>query len=184
MKNLDRNKYLFIQFDRNIHLADFESCEIVELNENTICNQFYFHGYCKKLLKHQCHKNHDFKRIFCFKKQKINKIKSEKNIEFVQKEDNSDAKFEKFMIKHNAGIDAFMTGYVMLYLTGKISNFEFQSNKHQGIPNINLENFRDINFFNFNIYLSGKDFPLVIQKSKFHSISIQHKEKKQKLEKQ
>ncbi|RNA29528.1 target of EGR1 1-like [Brachionus plicatilis] len=106
--------------------------------------------------------------------------RNDKNFKSIQEENkvenHSEIQFKKQTMIHNAGIDAFMTGHVMLFLIGKISNFE--SVGTLDIQNINLQNFKDVHSFNFNINLSGKDFPLVIQKSNFHSISLQHREKK------
>lgn len=184
MKKLNDKIYFEIVFDQNIYLEDFQFSDSTELNEKTICNQYYLHGYCSKLLDKQCQKNHDLKKIFNFyvKKENSKTAKYSNSVPLIHErnKENSGDESTKLEIKHNAGIDAFMTGLVMLYLIGKISNFQFIG--AIDIKKINLNAFKEMESFNYNINLSGKDFPLVIQKSRFNSISLQHREKKQKLE--
>lgn len=183
MKKLKNKNYFEIEFDQNIYLEDFQLCDEIELSEQSICNQYYLHGHCTKLLDQECHRNHDLKKIFNFYIKKENTKTTKSFSCFTQKEkkeNNCRVESTKMEIKHNAGIDAFMTGFVMIYLTGKISNFEYNGSLE--MKKINLSSFKEMESFNYNINLSGKDFPLVIQKSKFNSISLQHREKKQKLE--
>ena len=78
---------------------------------------------------------------------------------------------------HTAGLDAFMTGYVMLNYLNKFSKFE---RKNSNESSCSLEQFVNLSEFNFSVYLSGKDYPLIVKKSNFASTSLNHQEKKQR----
>lgn len=86
---------------------------------------------------------------------------------------------------HSAGLDAFMTGYVMLNYINKFTKFKRAA---ELIDDMNTEEkifFKDIfqleSMFRNNISLAGKDYPLVVAKSNFSSTSNGHKEKKERL---
>ncbi|CAF0732084.1 unnamed protein product [Brachionus calyciflorus] len=186
-KRTNKNVCFKIKFGDYCYLSDFGDNDENELNENLICKQYFLHGYCSRLTIEKCDKIHDIKRIFRFE---INKkmIKRNKNgcdklsemgeILKVSSLDNETISIPKGL-KHNAGCDAFMTGYVMLYFINKFSNVPNKGD----LRKILLSEFDGLERFNFNLNLSGKDYPLIIQKSNFNSVSVQHQEKKLRISK-
>lgn len=80
---------------------------------------------------------------------------------------------------HNAGLDAFMTGYVMLNYINRFSKFKTIDNMDQDIIQLGHFDAFESRFRN-NVSLAGKDYPLTICKSNFATISTKHKEKKEK----
>lgn len=81
---------------------------------------------------------------------------------------------------HNAGVDSFMTGFVMLYYINKFSQFKAKSNTTT--TTISLNDFVDFDRFASNIYLTGKDYPFMVKKSFYSSTTVKHQNKKIKID--
>lgn len=76
---------------------------------------------------------------------------------------------------HNSAIDSFMTGYIFAYFCMKYSNLtDIVSNCSNEI--IKLDNLNNLNCWLNNVYLTGKDHPLIVNKSSFVKTSMDHQE--------
>lgn len=80
---------------------------------------------------------------------------------------------------HSAGLDAFMTGYVMLAYVAKYSTTKSDQKTK---TRIKLNDLDGLERFVNNVYLSGKDYPFCVQKSHFVACSSNHQAKKIKLQ--
>ena len=150
------------------------------MNEK-ICKNYSVYGYCNT---DSCSKSHDIEIILrndLMKKEKQNVQKLKMLQESNENSDCDGAVIQQITTAnktHTAGLDAFMTGYVMLNYLNKFSKFERQNaNDSSGCR---LEQFVNLSEFNFSVYLSGKDYPLIVKKSNFASTSLNHQEKKQR----
>jgi hypothetical protein len=151
--------------------------------EKLICSNFMKYGFCND---EKCSKSlHSVDIIIKLEVIKMNlKIKKKELKKGIQNENKKndesmitqiiDRKTTKVNSVHTAGIDAFMTGYVMLSFMNKLIK-----NETNQIDNL-ISSASCLQWIN-NIYLMGKEYPLKISKSNFSSISINHKEKKQRL---
>ena len=81
---------------------------------------------------------------------------------------------------HSAGLDAFMTGYIMLTYLNKFGKFKLKTNTNES-EIVNLNQFEGLESFQSNVYLTGKDYPLMVKKSNFTSLSQNHQDKKARL---
>lgn len=187
-----------IKFDLNesIELSDYDIdldklvCSFEKTKdqiEASICKTYSVYGYCTNLINKKCTKTHDIETIIkleLFKKEKLKrrKLKAkqqslETEEEFIEENENLNK------IRHNAGLDAFMTGYVMLNFLNKFTKFKLKNDVISPNNKNSLNEFDGLDNFNFNVYLTGKDYPLIIQKSNFSSLSLNHEEKKLRLSK-
>jgi hypothetical protein len=81
---------------------------------------------------------------------------------------------------HSAGLDAFMTGYSMLNYMNKFTKFRRDICGQTEIVELSEIYQLELRFRN-NIYLAGKDYPLVVTKSNFATTSVNHRNKQEKL---
>ena len=182
-----------------VSLGDFGFGSEEKLKEKTslkICSNYSTHGYCKNTEK--CDKSHDINLIIKSEvNQKSKKKKKSKQSEAkTSNEDSNETKMEtegnseenlqtekeveKINQMHSAGLDAFMTGYAMLNYLNKYSKLKLK-NAENSNQLLKLNDFEKLDEFNFKIYLTGKDYPLMVQKSNFATNSTTHKEKRLKL---
>ena len=191
-------KYIDINFDDlNVNTSKLLDYRL-NLKEDTetsakICKNYSVYGYCNV---EACAKSHDIELILkndLMKKEKQN-FQKLISIQESVKADEAASKFEQEKMEklthdqsienkiHTAGLDAFMTGYVMLDYMNKFSKFvkkEIQI-EEEDTNSVKLEHFINLEEFNFNVYLTGKEYPLLIKKSNFASTSLNHQEKKQR----
>lgn len=156
--------------------------------EKYFCKTFSVYGYCPN--NKVCSKSHDVEdilRLELIKKEKKNlkKIKTDlavlnESVEYT----NFNITFENCLNTiHNSGYDAFMTGAAFLCMLNKFNNFKLKDVCPKTKDNCDyfiLDDFDELNQFNFKIYLTGKDYPLLVQKSNFSKTSVNHQEKKQR----
>lgn len=204
MKSNIQKKYVDLKFDfDSSSLADFEKfiCKKEEIPadisiKKLICNTYSVYGYCPVI--ESCKKSHDINLIIHAelnsgqkkKKNKEHLMNIENCTENVEKSedivDNTESN-KKVNHSHSAGLDAFMTGYVMLNYINKFTKFNKIENEEElEVNNVSkVLHFYEIekleSSFKNNISLAGKDYPLVVSKSNFTSISTNHKEKKERL---
>ena len=193
------NKHLVLDFDNSMRLSDFkmDTFKPTVLNKqeqrDKLCATYSVYGFCTRI--ETCSKSHDINLIIqtelnSASRKKRSKLKSKSaaandannaattsDSASVQVEENT-----KQNQSHSAGIDAFMTGFVLLNYVNKFTKFKVD-------PSESLMNSTSIQFsricsleshFKNNIYLVGKDYPLIVCKSNFASISLNHKEKKER----
>lgn len=180
------------ELNSQIELCDYElnAEKLVYLMQNrkneiekSICETYSSYGYCKN---NKCSKSHDIEliiklEIYKKEKQKFKKLaKQLAEKEQVQIEEEIGESENLNKIQHNAGLDAFMTGFVMLNYLNKFSKFKLKENVDLSKDNLNLNDFDELDKFLNKLYLTGKDFPLIIQKSKFSNLSNNHQTKKLK----
>lgn len=170
--------------------VDFDGKE-EECNEKYLCHTYSLYGYCPKI--ETCQKSHDINLIIHAElqagqrkrhkklKNKSSPVEVKSNIELNVQSSKTGGENQP----HSAGLDAFMTGYVMLNYINKFTKFK---KADELIDDMNTEEeifFKDIfqleSMFRNNISLAGKDYPLAVAKSNFSSISNGHKEKKERL---
>jgi hypothetical protein len=157
--------------------------------ENYFCKTFSVFGYCPN--SKLCPKSHDVEdilRLEFIKKEKKNLKKNKNNVdnqdESVYVNVSNENKSNRI---HNSGYDAFMTGASFLCFLNKFNNFRSNDKKSKSNNNTDffiLDDFDDVNQFNFKIYLTGKDYPLLVQKSSFSKTSSHHQEKRLRNSKQ
>ena len=136
------------------------------------------YGYCKKI--ETCPKSHDINSIIQTELNAEQRKKKNKKLAKYSIIEKSNEPSEKIENKpHSAGLDAFMTGYIMLNYINRFSKFKITDNLDHEKPELSHFDFCETRFKN-NIALAGKDYPLSICKSNFATISIRHKEKKEK----
>ena len=153
------------------------------------------YGFCSNYEKKSCFKIHNTNLILNIeiiksnvqiaknKKNKKIKINEEEKVEATEQVESLDEKFDMNSANnaHTSGIDAFMTGYAFVYFLQKHSNLNEiikMSNKEQTF--VTLSDLNVNNWLN-NVYLTGKDYPLIINKSNFATTSLNHKEKMNKI---
>lgn len=151
------------------------------IEKKAVCQTYSVYGYCPKI--ETCSKSHDIHLIIQTelnsesrkKKKRSNENKSEDvNTPEIEGHEISQVVLNQ---SHSAGLDAFMTGYVMLNYVNKFTTFcILNENESAGIVNFSEIDKLESQFRN-NIYLAGKDYPLVVAKSNFVSTSIGHREK-------
>jgi len=187
----------------NVHrLSDFKidlsTCfELFSLNktqlDELVCKTYSIYGYCANVKT--CAKSHQTDEII--KIEMVKKLKKNKNFDMssVQICTDSSSEMKNQLLKessfvendlninktHSSGLDAFMTGYVMLHFVNKYSLFKYKCNPTQSTDLTNLNDFENLDSFKFNVYLSGKDYPLLVKKSQFSKTSLSHQEKRLKL---
>lgn len=194
-------------FQSGDKLLDYELDlnEEISTDSTKICKNFSTYGYCKTS-QTACSNSHDTDLIIkmelikknkkASKKSKTAQLNVAKNEEL--REGVSDGTLESVEIKdedqtvvekgkeinkaHNAGLDAFMTGYIMLHYINKFSKFERATDEDADSNKvIKLNKFNRMEEFSFQIYLTGKNNALMVKKSNFASTSASHQEKKQRL---
>lgn len=146
------------------------------LNEKKICSNYSMHGYCAKI--ETCNKSHDINLIIQAellkkKPRKSYQIESESN-ESNPKETLVDEAKNEINKAHSAGLDSFMTGFILLNYINKTCKFETGLENFEPTLNLNSLNLESIKN---KIYLTGKDYPLMVRKSNFATTSLNHKEK-------
>ena len=164
--------------------------EETDLKSVKLCKNYSVYGYCNL---DACGKSHDIELILkndLMRKEKLNLQKLKAIQESDTKNDNKEASQQLSSATmnnvHTAGLDAFMTGFIMLNYVNKFSKFvtkeESTNQVISGTINnvVPLKQFSNLDEFNFNVYLTGKDYPLIIKKSNFASTSLNHQEKKQR----
>ena len=170
---LNVNASRLLDFKLNLK-SEFDCSE-----KEKICKNYSVYGYCNV---DACAKSHDIEIILrsdLMKKDKQNVQKLKALQENGQDEQICQDEILHTANKaHTAGLDAFMTGYIMLNYLNKFSKFELISQFAAG--QYRLDQFLNMSDFNFNVYLSGKDYPLKIAKSNFATTSLNHQEKKQR----
>jgi hypothetical protein len=157
-----------------------------------LCHTYSVYGYCQNI--ETCTKSHDINLIIQNelleeKRKKRKRQKNRKsidieeeiteiNVEFKAEDENRKADNQP----HSAGLDAFMTGYVMLNYINKFTKFEKSKADEIYSEKVLLKDIHKLeSLFRNNISLAGKDYPLVVAKSNFISISNAHREKKERL---
>jgi hypothetical protein len=138
--------------------------------EHKLCETYVKYGYCNQI--DVCDQVHDTKLTV--------KIENYKN----QRKKNDQVKSDLKPIKqrmpsgivscgHQAGTDAFMTGYIFISF---LKNFNKTVVTNLSADVAELKKISN-NSWSFNIYLTGKDYPLIINKSSFVHSSLNHSEK-------
>ena len=188
------------QQNPEFYLSDYD-LDISELTlnredlEKSACKNFSLYGYCAHVLSKQCNKLHSVDviiKIELLKKLKKNKKPKSENATSIASQDLTDIESNKTEREnatdelnfdnqiHSAGLDAFMTGYVMLSFLNKFSKFKLKKKESLSVVT-NLNNFSELESFQFNVYLTGKDYPLMVKQSNFASLSHNHLEKKKRI---
>jgi hypothetical protein len=175
-------------------LSDYETKAETQISndqiekEPEICQTFASYGYCSAK---SCIKLHDVDFILQVelvkkqqkkaKKQKINLNQIAKTSEAVKTIENNPILSENKI--HNAGLDAFMTGFIMLSYVNKITKYRFDECIQKNITQsrfLKLNMLDHLDYLKFNVYITGKDYPLMIKKSNFSSYSQNHFNKKKR----
>jgi hypothetical protein len=83
---------------------------------------------------------------------------------------------------HLAGVDAFMTGYVFLSHLNHLGKLLVSESNRQIVESLDNSEPLSLNYFQldeylFNVFLTGKDYPLLVCKSSFAKTSQNHQEK-------
>ena len=180
-------------------LSDFIKLDLSKFDKNNLdkelCSTYKSFGYCHNMINKKCTKSHSADKILIMellnKDKKVQKQKIEKNLSvcatgetYTEKaydilESNDLKKDEEIQNQvHNAGLDSFMTGYIMLNFINKFTKFKIKEKNHDKIT---LNNFMNIENLINNVYLTGKNYPLMIKKSNYSSISLNHQEKKNRI---
>jgi len=179
----------FLISDNNkdsLQLSDFQMDSKKEPINKKICHNYSTYGYCSRI--ETCEKSHDVNLII---QAEVNKKKpklTKKDVEettIIEIEISSEtlagaATHNQQNHAHTAGLDSFMTGYVMLHFINKLTKFKIlpHTNSTETIqPSYLMEEF-DLALFKNKVYLNGKDYPLMVLKSNFASTSTNHKEKR------
>ncbi len=174
---------LNVFFDKNetiFKLSDFQIDLSVDI-EKKICHNYSTYGFCAKI--ETCSKSHDVNAII---QAELNKKKSNKKQNLVQTNQETSLLATNSEINqsndlnqiHNAGLDSFMTGYVMLNYINKFTKFKVISDLlNNDKLNFQLNDF-DLENIKNKVYLTGKDYPLMIRRSNFATTSQNHKEKR------
>lgn len=178
-------KFIELNFVNADQLMDFKlnfnaESPAVEIGVENICKNYSVYGYCNT---ETCVKSHDIEIILKSDlmkrdKQNVQKLKALQENNTI--ESNNIEEINTKNKSHTAGLDAFMTGYVMLNYINKFTKFETKSTQEYAINCCRLDQFVNLENFNFNVYLSGKDYPLIVRKSNFATTSLNHQEKKQR----
>jgi len=147
------------------------------LSANKILPAIQGHGFCSN--EPDCLKSHDVFRAVVLEERKKSKKRKQKDSsqnvmdsDFIFQSPASSAREEHFK-GHRAGHDAFMTGFCFAsFLAQKVmtGSKELRSSPHQCWAEAVSE-------VRNRVCLSGKDFPLLIQKSGFAKCSKSHLEK-------
>uniref|UniRef100_A0A914WDT1 C3H1-type domain-containing protein n=1 Tax=Plectus sambesii TaxID=2011161 RepID=A0A914WDT1_9BILA len=142
----------------------------VELDH--LCASYANHGFCHK--GQSCTKSHDVDLVLDLEDQKREKVRNRRkrrfgeismngNGEAIPSNDDVASERKSFAIQgsHRAGIDAFMTGFSILYMNrmSLLKNGTLPDDQANRLP------------------LSGKDIPLMIQTSSWAEKTAYHKEK-------
>ena len=181
-----KTNLLNVYFDKNetiFKLSDFKIDLHVD-SEKKICHNYSIYGFCAKI--ETCSKSHDVNAII---QAELNKNKAKKQSLQVQANEvislptasttNSENDLNQI---HNAGLDSFMTGYVMLNFINSFTKFKvIYSDVSSNIDKLNhqLDDF-DLENIKNKVYLTGKDYPLMVRKSNFATTSQNHKKKNKK----
>jgi hypothetical protein len=158
--------------------------------EESVCKTYSIYGYCANVKT--CKKSHQTDEII--KIEMIKNLKKKKNFDLGSLQIDTHSS-EHHIIEgsclvendlsinetHSSGLDAFMTGYVMLQFINKYSSFQYQSSPNHSTNRISLNEFENMSSFKFNVYLTGKDYPLLVKKSQFSKTSLTHQEKRLKM---
>ena len=197
------NKHLVLEFDNSMRLSDFkmESCKSTVLNKqeqrDKLCATYSVYGFCTRI--ETCSKSHDINLIIqtelnSASRKKRSKLKSKPPADnetpandannLATTSDSASVQDEpttKQNQSHSAGIDAYMTGYVLLNYINKFTKFKLDQEIEMKNAGIQFGRICSLeSHFKNNIYLVGKDYPLIVCKSNFASISLNHKEKKER----
>lgn len=176
--------YINVLFSLNevvLKLSDF-SLDLKKdlLADKKICINYSTYGFCAKI--ETCKKSHDLNAVI---QAELNKKKSKKQrteehqIEIVETEIEISNHENDVNQTHSAGLDSFMTGFVMLTYLNKLTKFKtIEQSSNIGL--IHLLNDFDLEEIKNKVYLTGKDYPLMVRKSNFASTSLNHKEKQKK----
>jgi target of EGR1 protein 1 len=182
----------FTLADFNLDLYETVALAREELEER-LCKNYSVYGYCDRVASKKCVKVHcvdEILKIELTKKLKNNKkLKLESEVVSKQpSESNSVSSVNITPVEnktHSAGLDAFMTGYVMLNYLNKFGKFQlkfdYDLTQRQLSDFVDLNEFMGSGEFQNNVYLTGKDYPLMVKKSNFTSLSQNHVEKKARL---
>ena len=192
---LDVSFFLLANNSNSLQLSDFQmNLSKKELTEKKICHNYSTYGYCSRI--ETCNKSHDVNTII---QAELNKKKPKSTLKQQEEEEEEEtvnvketASTEKITETvrsnqnqaHSAGIDSFMTGYVMLNFLNKLTKFKMTSDSESTSVDstnktpIHLLNEFDLALFKNKVYLTGKDYPLMVVKSNFASTSANHKEKR------
>jgi hypothetical protein len=175
--------------------------------ENNLCKMYCKFGFCSNNERKSCSKLHNTNLILNIEiikaKAKMNNNKKKRELKVVEAENDvvnkkniklddeqvnnevlESSLVERFDLgscnyAHTSGIDAFMTGYSFVYFLQKFSSLvEIMNDSDDNF--IKLCDLSLTNWLN-NVYLSGKDYPLIINKSNFVTTSTNHKEKMSKM---
>lgn len=195
---MNQKPYIDLLLDSEARLDEHRNTGTTSVRTDNICTTFSTYGYCAK--RTECSKSHNVNEIIelelskrksgrgggnnkSTKKLKVSEDAAEENAGETDK-----CQEEEIINKvHSAGLDAFMTGYVMLNAVNKVSKFRMENeNEQEEIRTTNnrikLSQFTGISSkFKSNVYLTGKDYPLMIVKSNFSSCSSSHNEKRMRL---
>ncbi|KZS11560.1 putative Target of EGR1 protein 1 [Daphnia magna] len=163
--------------------VDFWDCSprLQHEEDMEICTNYINHGFCNSASN--CKKSHDVYRAVLLEEQKKTKKRKRKDESQVVSFEASHVmsiiespRQERFR-GHRAGHDAFMTGFCFASFIAQRSSTSLE-NVHAVCWKNLVDRIVDVRN---RVCLSGKDFPLVIQKSAFSKCSKSHLEKYERL---
>jgi hypothetical protein len=188
----------------NFTLAEFNldadeamMCLSKEDLEKNVCQNYAVYGSCAHMVSKKCAKIHSVDEILKIelvtKQKRSKKARVENPVPGADKEEQTPEN-EKLVDDsiglvgnhtHSAGLDAFMTGYIMLNYLNKFGKFKVKSGEEDAASSscdiLNLNRFEGLENFHSNVYLTGKDYPLMVKKSNFTSLSHNHQDKKARI---
>lgn len=198
-RNITDRLEISFETSRDFHLGRLEvkldeyKPEDARVLEKQVCKQYSTYGYCNQI---KCSKSHlilDVIKLEVLVKEK-SKLATNKSSEAEKKRadaDYNDMKTDDDNLSeiahhaHSAGLDSFMTGYVMLSYMVKFADFklnkEAKTTKTRVDDFIRLGDLEEMKKFANNVYLTGKDYPFIVEKSNYSSCSSNHQIKKSKL---
>ena len=149
------------------------------LNE-TVCETFASFGFCSRV--GTCERSHNIDLLMGVELCKSLPKSDMDSIGVGLKREFESSHLHKFLAKesnsavHNAGIDSFMTGFVLLHYLIKFK--KLGTTKGSPPEVCLLQALATDEDLGFRVYLIGKDYPLIIRKSNFANHSSNHQTKK------
>ena len=185
-------KFPSLDGHKSVQLSDFHHAKKnASTVEKKICHNYSTYGYCSRI--ETCNKSHDVNEIIQaeLSRKKPKKLPTlEEQQQQPQPAENEISSLDSVPQRestnqaHSAGLDSFMTGYVLLNFMNKLTNLKLTDKSAATAAEAAVNETRlhlmddfDLDLFRNKVYLTGKDYPLMVVKSNFATTSANHKEK-------
>ena len=186
--------------DYEIEVADAKS-PLVDMSKEQldvfVCKTFAVYGHCG-VREGACDKSHsvdDIIRVELVKsRRKTTAANSNKrsvsssavgtakttNVETHEETLDDEKQTTKAARSHSSGLDAFMTGFVFLNYVNELTQFQTGSSLSPSATSTKYVRLSELtggdlhSHMSFNMYLTGKDYPLLVLRSNFATTSTNH----------